>query len=163
MRYMKNTVERIKLSAMLNAMHYKFNDDVITYIKSYPKYCIFVPCFLMQRYVDALALETEALKLLETDNNAFIELSAKRLKEKATEHKERMAELRVDTDKFYRDIVMHLEYSMKIGSFTSDMLKFLNELNELIKSYKDALANQKTKNRKNNGDDNNSNDLETNE
>ena len=157
MRYMKNTVERIKLRAMPNEMHHKFNEDVITCIKSYPRYIEFGLGRCIDKYIPIFADETEALDIIRKS-----QLS----RERALENKERMAELRVKTDECYRDIVMCLEYSMKIGSFTSDMLTFLKELNELIKSYKDVLAHRKPKHRKTHGDNNNTDEntdeLETN-
>ena len=82
---------------------------------------------------------------LAADNDAFMTLRAMRVTERAAEPKARMSDLRLKTDSCYRNIVMHIEYTVKAGKATANMKYFIAEMNELVKSYKEVLAHKKHK------------------
>jgi hypothetical protein len=80
------------------------------------------------------------LGLLETDNSGFKEARAARVSEKAAMPSLRMKDARLKTDKYYRNIVMHLEYMVKSGRSSQDLTNFIAQLNALVKSYRVNLA-----------------------
>ena len=77
---------------------------------------------------------------LRDHNNAFKALRAQRVEEKAA-----LTKARVETDKHYKNIVMHIEYMVKDEKTSQSLTDFITELNALINSYKVVLAHTKHK------------------
>jgi len=93
----------------------------------------------------------EWLDRLRQHNNEFRELKAQRVEEKASMTTARMKTARVETDKHYRNIVMHLEYVTKAGRTSQPLTDFIKGLNSLVDAYKKVLAHSKAKHSKTGG------------
>ena len=77
---------------------------------------------------------------LKADNNAFEALTHQRYEEKAALPSVRMNEARVETDKHYNNIVMHLEYGHMRGWESPELIALTTELNVLIKHYREVMT-----------------------
>ena len=61
----------------------------------------------------------------------------------------RMKNARIDTDKAYRNIVKHLEYTILINRITPEFTTLVSQLNIIIIRYKNVLAHKAGKHNKN--------------
>ena len=86
----------------------------------------------LQGWTDQLAIENTKFRNLMTD----------RYSEPAGKTTYRMQTARVETDKYYRGMIMLLEAKILSGYDDPDFNRFLIELNAVIKRYKDILAQE---------------------
>jgi hypothetical protein len=82
------------------------------------------------------------------ENNKYKQLSDERLDDIGSKTAFRMKSARTETDKYYRNLVFHLEYLMVAGQKTDLLDKLITDLNNLVKHYKNILAQQQGKNKK---------------
>jgi hypothetical protein len=74
------------------------------------------------------------------ENSAFDQLTHQRFEEAAAQTTARMKAARAVTDKYYRNIVRHLEYLGIIDRITPALTEFIRELNVIVTHYKNMLA-----------------------
>ena len=128
---------------------FKYYGDVPR--KGYDEETAVIDDLLREFEGDDFIEDLKTLKVLEWCNRLeavhmdFKELRALRVAEKATMTTSCMKEARMETDRRYRDIVTHVEYMIRADKSSQALVDFVNELNALLKSYKDMLAHAKYK------------------
>ena len=95
----------------------------------------------LKKAIEQLNLNDWLLKLGE-ENRKMQQLMMDRYTEKAGQTTLRMKTTRVETDKFYRAITADLHNQTLIGNSDAAFVEFTNELNAIVKRYKDILAQQ---------------------
>jgi hypothetical protein len=73
-------------------------------------------------------------------NTEYDSLTDDRFREGAAKTAYRMKTARRTADKYYRNIVMHLEYLITVGRETPELTNVIRELNEIVAHYKNILA-----------------------
>jgi len=79
---------------------------------------------------------------LEEENKIFHKLMLERYGETVGRTTLRMKNTRVETDKYYRALVAALENYILIGNNTPEFNKFVADLNNIIKRFKDLMAQE---------------------
>jgi hypothetical protein len=89
--------------------------------------------------IATLRVEDWLNKLIE-ENEKFNRLTLERFEEGAAKTAYRMKTARTVTDKYYRNIVLHLEYLLTVGRETPAVTNLIKELNLIVTHYKNILA-----------------------
>ena len=79
---------------------------------------------------------------LDEENQKFHSLMMDRYNESAAQTTVRMKTARVETDKYYRAITAHADNRALTGELDDAMSGFINELNAIVKRFKNILAQQ---------------------
>ena len=82
---------------------------------------------------------------LQALNDAFETMVHQRDVEKAAQPLIRMKEARKDTDRRFRNMVVHLEYLQMIDRSSPELIAFITELNVMTKRYQDIMAHQRSR------------------
>jgi hypothetical protein len=79
---------------------------------------------------------------MDSENRKLHRLMMERYGESAAQSSVRMKTARVETDKFYRAIAAHIDNRALTGANDAAMDRFINELNAIVKRFKNILAQQ---------------------
>ena len=89
--------------------------------------------------IDKLGLEMWIEKL-RNENEKFHQLTMDRFNEAFTKTTHRMKTTRIETDKYYRAMVSHLEYQLLLGETNPVLNECVIKWEAVVKHYKDILA-----------------------
>ena len=82
------------------------------------------------------------IEKLDEENQKFQLLMMQRYNEQVAKTTHRMKTARVETDKFYRAITVHLDNRVLTGDVDDSTNEFLTELNAIVRRFKNILAQQ---------------------
>jgi hypothetical protein len=82
----------------------------------------------------------EWVEMLAEANENYKRFTVKRFQEASGKTAYRTRSTRPVTDKYYRNIVMHLEYMITVGKETQTLSDLVGNLNIIVKRYKNSIA-----------------------